>query len=903
MVRQNKYSEDLLSGIYISDTQIRKILKTLENDRQNSLLSYYKLTNFEQSILHRCWLTNCHTIKDYWQLLSDSTVEKNKLYNHLISGTTRFFRDRHSWEWLATEIIPRLLKKNSQSELKCWIVGCATGEEAYSLAILLKEQIAATSSQQNFKILATDINISSLEIARRGIYSQNITECVSQKRLEQNFVSQNGNFKINSELRQKIVFATHNIVTDIGYKRIDLICCRNLLVYLRFQYQCIVLHSLRNSLKSEGILFIDKYESIPTTLEGFDKLPEREEFFQKKQQRNTSIKKTCSIESNNNIGFSSPIEELRYQQLIIEKINQELKAANQFTNDLNQKYLAQVRQLKELNLDLETLLQSIGIGVIFLDRKLNIRKYNFFAQKIFRFQTIDLGRPLKDIQHNLDCTDLVGLLEEFVQTKLFKPLEVENTETGDFLLMNVSACSLGSESIEGVVLTFVDISDRKKAEMLRHQAFYDSLTGLPNRLLFKEQLQHALTRLPRQNSPFLALLYLDLNGFKEVNDTLGHGAGDLLLIEVARRLTRVMRSNDIVCRLGGDEFAILLEEIDNLEQSIEIASRIHQILSNPFFIKDNQITISTSIGINFCSAEDELNSNTETLMENADMAMYNAKQKGTAKTEIFQHHMRSLADATIKIKDRVCQAISDEEFLLHYQPIYSLSNGKFLGFEALLRWNHPELGLISPEQFLPSIQNSPLLFKLECLVIKLMYAQLQYWLQKFQLNESFRLNVNISPKLIIHNDFLGYFQTVINPNNKGIQHLTIELTETALINNPQKVKKILELLRDRGIKIALDDFGTGFSSLSHLHYFPLDIIKIDRSFLMSLHDGDRSSHIVRSIIYMSQQLNLTTVAEGIENLNQLQLLKEYGCHRGQGYFWHPPLTSDVATELIASESK
>jgi len=901
--------DNISPEIYVSDAEISQILEILNNYQQNNFVSYYKLTNVEQSIIHRCQLTNCHTAEDYLQLLTNSTVEKNQLYNHLISITTRFFRDRACWEHLATEIIPQLLMRlTPQQELRCWVVGCSTGEEAYSMAIRIKEQIAATNSEQKFKIFATDVNTSALDIARRGIYERDIAEYISPKRLEQNFVSQNGNFKIDVQLRQKIVFAPHNVITDIGYSQIDLICCRNLLVYLRSQHRNRVLFSLHNSLRTEGVLFVGKYESISSAFWGFDRLLERDEFWQKSTQTDIFLQTpTYLINSelaDEKRNLQTAIEELYRQQLVIESINNELKVANETTNALNQKYQAQVRQLEKLNLDLETLLQSVDIGVIFLDRQLNIHKYNPPSQKIFRFKTMDLGRPIKDIYHNLDRDDLIAILEEFIQTKLFKPLEVKNQATSDILLMNLHVCGLDSNSIEGVVLTFVDITERKQAEkVLEHQAFYDSLTNLPNRLLFKKQLQHAITHSPRQNSPFLALLFLDLNGFKEVNDSLGHAAGDLLLIEVARRLTEIMRSNDLICRLGGDEFAILLEEIDDSEESTEIANRIHQILSTPFLIKDHRITISTSIGIAFYSAEDELNDNIETIMENADMAMYKAKQKGTAKTEIFQHQIRTKAEETIEIKNQLCQAISEEQFLLCYQPIYNLSNEKFQGFEALLRWNHPELGLISPEQFLPAIENTPLFFQLECLVIKQMYAQLQYWSQEFRLSESFSLSVNASPQLVAHGDFFSYFQTIINSGHEATRHLTIELTETALIANPLKVKKTLELLRVKGIKIALDDFGTGFSSLSHLHNFPLDIIKVDRSFLSSLNQHERSGHIVRSIIYLSQQLNLITVAEGIENIDQLLWLQKHGCHLGQGYFWHPPLAADVATKLIALESK
>ena len=407
---------------------------------------------------------------------------------------------------------------------------------------------------------------------------------------------------------------------------------------------------------------------------------------------------------------------------------------------INQTYQSQVEKLTELNNDLENLLCSIDIGVIFLDRQLKIHKYNSSAQKIINFRATDIGRPIKDLKHNLDA-NLVEILDRFLKTERPHELEVKNLLTKEFLLMKLHCYRLESQqrdlepskdlspqisyqglpsiyplshrrsnaptvvttggtsamdsdatdsiesrtqSCQGVILTFVDISDRKQAEQtLTYQAFYDSLTGLPNRLLFKQQLQHAVNRLSRQQSQFLAVLYLDLNGFKEVNDSLGHLAGDLLLIEVARRLNGVVRSNDVVSRLGGDEFVILLEEIDSPEQSLEIASRIHKALADSFSIESRQVTVSTSIGIAFHSAKDNLQGSIETLMENSDMAMYRAKQRGMAQTEIFSPQMRAKAVATMEMRNQLRQALQQQEFVLHCQPIFGLKDNKLQGFEAL----------------------------------------------------------------------------------------------------------------------------------------------------------------------------------------------------------------------------
>lgn len=1060
--------------ILVTASQCDRALQILKSDRQHKFAAYYKIPTLKQSIVHRFWLTNSATVESYLQLLQDSIIERELLYDLLFTTKSQFFLNPKSWKSLAVNIIPQLMTQVSpEKELRCWVVGCGMGEEAYTLSILLDEAISATNPLQKVKIMATDANASALKIAMKGIYPNSIAEHISPKRLKKYFTLQQGNYVVKPELRQKIVFAPHNLLTDIKFAPIDLICCRNTLIYLQPQYRQQALSVLYKSLSSQGILFLGNNESLFGSNHMFFALQCSGKIFQKREIKKASWSKSELVKDNPVIRYTSSrassksslhrevlkfcfdgypaaclllsrryqiihvyyntsklvkvpstvddrdvtqfiapslrpillqalervtresrpisyrnlrinsedrlyncdlkidtlrdcsllqdgfivvlleksssiataigsrlensnlrdaiakvrdleleiegeranlqdaVAELDYQRLTIEEINRELIAVNKNTNTINQELYAinqtskvQVEQLKELNQDIETLLGCIDIGVIFLDRQLNIRKYNSSAQKIINFRASDVGRPLKDLNHNLNCDNLVEIIEDFLQTQRPIKLEIENLRTKEFLLMKLHPYGSKSHSGEGVVLTFVDISDRKQTEQtLKYQAFYDSLTELPNRLLFKEQLQHAVTRLPRQACQFLAVLYLDLNGFKEVNDSLGHAAGDLLLVEVGRRLSAQMRSNDIVSRLGGDEFAILLEEIDRIVRSLYIASRIHQVLSVPFTIENHRVTISTSIGIACHSSEDGLEVNIETLMENADMAMYRAKQKGTAQTEIFLPQMRAKAEATIKLKNQIRQALHREEFLLYYQPIFGLKDGRLQGFEALLRWNHPELGLIPPKQFLATVQNSALFFQLECSIIDRACSQLLQWLEEFELSQHFSLSINVSPRLLAHVDFLNYFHEVLERMGTATHHLTIELTETALIENAKKVEKILERLKARGIKIALDDFGTGFSSLSHLHRFPLNIIKIDRSFVMSLNRNERSSHIVGSIIYMSQQLNLVTVAEGVEDFNRLKWLQQHNCQLGQGYFWNPALPAAAATELLRGSRK
>ena len=961
----------------ITDSDYVKAIQIIEKHKHNNFLEVYKLNTFKPSITHRFLLTNSNTFHDYLQLLEKSAVEKDLLYELLIPTRSQFFLNPESWQSLADNVIQQMgAVKPASKELSFWVAGCGTGEEAYSLAILLDEIILSTDSKRKVMILATDISKTAVKAGIRGVYHSRIAKYLGQDRLNNYFTKQNNTFIVNYKLRKLVKFLSHDFIRykHIGFANIDLICCRNTLIYFNYSYKQQILKTFSESLVSQGFLFLGNEESLIDN--SFIELQSVGKIYQKRDETKPELTKYKRVfETINysklyleNANFSSSIfklkqleiklnstqmyldissKKLQQESTAIEEINREvitantnIKYINQELYSINKTYQRQIETLKELNSDLENLLRSIDIGVIFLDRQLQIRKYNCSARKIINFRTTDIGRSIKDLKHNLDCTNLVEILEQFLeqcdclsgenasnpqlQTEYSDKLEVKNLETKQFLLMklhcyyaesqqaNYSETNRDFETTEprqffaqtcaGVILTFVDISDRVSAEQtLTYQAFYDSLTGLPNRLLFKEQLQHAVNRLSRQRSHFLAVLYLDLNGFKEVNDSLGHSSGDLLLIEVGHRLNEAVRSNDVVCRLGGDEFVILLEEIYSPEQCLEIASRIHQTLARAFSIESHRVNISTSIGIAFHSDRDELQGGIETLMENADMAMYRAKRRGAGQTEIFLPQIRILAQEVMTMKNRLRQAIEREEFVLHYQPIFELKNERLQGFETLVRWIHPERSTIYPDDFLPLLQDSPLLLQLERWIIERACEQLSKWQEQLKISPDFSLSINISSQLLTHADFLNYLNEVLDREPTIARHLTIELTEAALIYNAEAIEKVLKQLRSREIKIALDDFGTGFSSLSHVHRFPLDIIKIDRSFIVSLFQNERSGHIVRSIIFMSQQMDLTLTAEGIEAIELLQWLQEHNCQLGQGYYWNPPLLAAAATDLLAEK--
>ena len=450
-----------------------------------------------------------------------------------------------------------------------------------------------------------------------------------------------------------------------------------------------------------------------------------------------------------------------------------------------------------------------------------------------------------------------------------------------------------------VVSIAVDITERKQnEEALRKRAFYDPLTGLPNRDLFLERLKHAIGRSSRRSSDLFAVLFLDLDGFKEINDSMGHLIGDRLLILVAEKLLNCIRPGDTVSRLGGDEFAVLLEQIDSEQNAMAIAARIHRELSAPLKIEGKRVFTSTSIGIalyahSLCDSE-----NPNQLLENADMAMYRAKEVGAGHTQVYTPGMRSEAEALVEIKTELREALEREEFVIYYQPIIDLQTGKMNSLEALVRWDRGDRGLIGPEKFLPVAQRSNMLSTLERWILNQSCNQFQEWLEKIDADNPVSLSVNISAQNLSDRSFVTYVRSVLKETKLAPHRLIIELTESSLVENAGLTGGIIASLQSMGIGIALDDFGTGYSSLSHLYRFHLDTIKIDRSFISQVEKGQHLAKIVRGIIYTAKQLELNVTAKGIETKEQLDFLHPLDCQFGQGFLFAKPLCADEMCELI-----
>ena len=507
------------------------------------------------------------------------------------------------------------------------------------------------------------------------------------------------------------------------------------------------------------------------------------------------------------------------------------------------------------------------------------------AERTFAMQPDELvGRNLLKLWSNSDSERLTSFLAEVASTRgrSIGPVEViVGSGARRFTLETVGSNLLDDPAVGGLALNFRDVSERKALEeQLRQLAFHDSLTLLANRNLFRNRVEHALALAQRAKQQ-VAVVFLDLDNFKNVNDTLGHDAGDRLLQTAAQRLVKVTRATDTVSRLGGDEFAVLLEGVGDPKDVERIAAAILEAFREPLLLDGSDLNIAASVGVAYSQPNDD----TEQLLRNADIAMYSAKTAGKSRVVVFQPSMQEQLRERLRLGEDIDRALKRAEFFLEFQPIIDLKNRELLGVEALVRWQHPERGVVQPAHFIPATEESGQIIELGRWVLLEACRRVRGWRDAVVAGDGLRVAVNVSGRHLQHADLVADVRRALEDSGLEPENLVIELTESTIMHNTEVNLARFRELKALGVRLAIDDFGTGYSSLSYLHRFPIDILKIDRSFVSRLTESGDGPELARAVVMLGETLGLETVAEGIEQEDQVAELLDLGCVAGQGFLF------------------
>ncbi len=478
-------------------------------------------------------------------------------------------------------------------------------------------------------------------------------------------------------------------------------------------------------------------------------------------------------------------------------------------------------------------------------------------------------------------------------------------QRGTYLFTETLRTSLLHDpNVRGIVLNTRDITERKQfEEELERQAFHDSITNLANRALFRDRVLHAIERQERDQRP-IAVLFMDLDDFKTINDSLGHAAGDGLLAEVGDRLKGALRAADTAARLGGDEFAVLLEDGGDGVQAADVAERIMQMLLQPFLLEGKEVFVRASVGIAVADGTAPPGEEAaEELLRNADVAMYMAKERGKGRYQVFEPEMHDTALRRLELKADLQRAVEHGEFILHYQPVIELESGRINGVEALIRWVHPERGMVQPLEFIPLAEETGLIVPIGRWVLgeAARYAvELQ---ERFPMDPPFHMAVNLSARQLARPEIVDEVRELLQETGLAPSTLVLEITESMVMQDMELAIERLNQLKQLGVLLAIDDFGTGYSSLNYVRRFPVDILKVDKSFIDEVSEGGESSALTAAVIELAGILNLTPVAEGIERPDQLERLMEMRCDLGQGYLFARPLEPTALNALLEERSE
>jgi diguanylate cyclase (GGDEF)-like protein/PAS domain S-box-containing protein len=453
--------------------------------------------------------------------------------------------------------------------------------------------------------------------------------------------------------------------------------------------------------------------------------------------------------------------------------------------------------------------------------------------------------------------------------------------------------------VVGVAGVIQDITDRRRAEeALAHQAFHDMLTGLPNRALFLDRLQLSVARSARHNV-MTAVIFLDIDRFKWVNDSLGHPAGDALLIDIAWRMRVVLRAGDTLARFGGDEFAVLCEEVEDVSDAMNVAERLAAVFAQPFMLDGRPITVSASLGIAMAGAAD---TQPDALLGDADSAMYRAKERGRDRIEMFDDEMRARAMERLETEAALRSAIDEDQLVVHYQPIVGLASEHVIGVEALVRWRHPERGLVPPLDFIPLAEETGLIVPIGTHVLGEACRTIAGWNAAHPDRAPLAVSVNLSARQLASPGLPEVVGGILEQTGLAPDLLCLEITESVLMEDADTSRDLLDALKRLGVTIAVDDFGTGYSSLLYLRRFPVDVLKIDRSFVAGLGSVSEDSAIVSGVVSLAHALGLRSVAEGVEEPSQAVQLGMLGCDQAQGFYWSKPLEFEALGAWLDAET-
>ena len=1168
-----------------------RIIESLSKS-QNVDFSNYKDSTIRRQIERRMATLQFDRIDKYEEYIAENTKELDILFHNSLISVTSFFRDPQQFEGLTTQL-KKLLSSNSlQREIRVWVPGCATGEEAYSIAISILELLRDSSSKYLLKIFATDLDNAALEFARRGIYLETALENIDQKLVEQYFTRHGRAFQIRTEIRELAVFARQNVFQDPPFVHLDLVSCRNLLIYFNNELQEKVFRIFNYALKKQGILFLGKSEGIgqnnpyfkvidkqlriykPTQLltnlapryDNNELRGTQQNLLRKKKRDKNHLENVHSTLFNNyvpptvlidgdynclhffgeinrylnlregridysllNLVPSSirvnlrgligdaaknsekvcgrlqnptaegkleilevsiiPVDDLHYGnncflvsievcaafesqrsgigtsfakdklekelqdeldntrdnlQAVIEELetsneelqsmneelqasaeevqaaneelettNEELQATNEELCTVNEELRVKSNELIEAKAHLENIQASLDIGLLVVDRRLRVLKYSERCVRILGMLPTDVGHSLNKLESHVLIPELSDNIKSVIQSTKSYSAQFQHNYV-DYL-MRINPYRFADGEINGAVITFTDITllkkaeeelklrnlaiesaadgivisdatlpdqpviyvspaftlltgydeteaigtncrflqgpetdrqtisairtsinqkqpflgelinyrkdgshfwnqlsikpltdntgrvrywvgvltditDRKRREAVFHrQANYDPLTGLPNRNLLHTRLNRQLEK-SHMNGDSLYIMFIDLDGFKEINDTLGHNIGDDLLIQAASRLQKCVRENDTVARFGGDEFVLILPEIQSLDIVIRIANNILHQLRVPFRLVSGTHQLSASIGI---AAYPEDAKSAETLIQHADTAMYRVKNNGRDDIAFFQPQMNTEAVEQSQLKQALFLGLEKHEFELHFQPIYNIKENTISGAETLVRWNDPERGFLTADCFIPIAEQTGQIISIGQWILENAVKQLINWIPK--LDKNFRLAINLSPRQL-HDESLKRFLDSLSESL--LEHLEFEITESIFLEQQHSVVELLNMIREKKGRVSIDDFGVGYSSLKYLKQLPVDTIKIDREFISTSTFDTHNLAIIDAILSIANSIGAFVVAEGVENHEQLDLLKSKPCNYAQGFYYSKPLPAQKFEELL-----